>query len=130
MQRPLTKTIAPKRGPLDLEGYEKAGGYAAVRKVLADMAPAEVTDLVKAADLKGRGGAGFSAGLKWSFVPMGDDAPRPKYLVCNADEMEPGTFKDRVLMEGDPHQLIEAMIVAADAIQAEVGFIFLRWAST
>ncbi len=59
---------------------------------------------------------------------MGDDAPSPKYLVCNADEMEPGTFKDRVLMEGDPHQLIESMIVAAYAIQAEIGFIFLRWA--
>ncbi len=128
MERPLTKNIDAKRGPLDLEGYEKAGGYAAVRKALAEMAPTEVTDLVKAADLKGRGGAGFSAGLKWSFVPMGDDAPRPKYLVCNADEMEPGTFKDRVLMEGDPHQLIEAMILVAYAIQAEVGFIFLRWA--
>jgi NADH-quinone oxidoreductase subunit F len=92
------------------------------------MAPGEVTELVKKADLKGRGGAGFSAGLKWSFVPMGDDAPHPKYLVCNADEMEPGTFKDRVLMEGDPHQLIEAMIIVAYAIQANVGFIFLRWA--
>ncbi len=128
MERPLTKNIDSKRGPLDLEGYEKAGGYAAVRKVLADMAPGEVTDLVVAADLKGRGGAGFSAGVKWSFVPMGDDVPRPKYLVCNADEMEPGTFKDRLLMEGDPHQLIEAMILVAYAIQAEVGFIFLRWA--
>jgi len=128
MERPLTKNIDSKRGPLDLKGYEKAGGYAAVRKVLSEMAPGEVTDLVKAADLKGRGGAGFSAGLKWSFVPMGDDAPRPKYLVCNADEMEPGTFKDRLLMEGDPHQLIESMILVAYAIQAEVGFIFLRWA--
>lgn len=128
MEQPLTSNIDSKRGPLDLQGYEKAGGYAAARKVLTQMTPGEVTELVKKADLKGRGGAGFSAGLKWSFVPMGDDAPHPKYLVCNADEMEPGTFKDRVLMEGDPHQLIEAMIIVAYAIQAEVGFIFLRWA--
>jgi NADH-quinone oxidoreductase subunit F len=128
MEQPLTSNIDSKRGPLDLQGYEKAGGYAAARKVLTQMAPGEVTELVKKADLKGRGGAGFSAGLKWSFVPMGDDAPHPKYLVCNADEMEPGTFKDRVLMEGDPHQLIEAMIIVAYAIQANVGFIFLRWA--
>lgn len=128
MEQPLTSNIDSKRGPLDLQGYEKAGGYAAARKVLTQMTPGEVTELVKKADLKGRGGAGFSAGLKWSFVPMGDDAPHPKYLVCNADEMEPGTFKDRVLMEGDPHQLIEAMIIVAYAIQADVGFIFLRWA--
>jgi len=128
MEQPLTKNIDVKRGPLDLAGYEQAGGYAAARKALSTMTPGEVTDLVKSADLKGRGGAGFSAGLKWSFVPMGDDAPSPKYLVCNADEMEPGTFKDRVLMEGDPHLLVESMIIAAYAIQAEVGFIFLRWA--
>ena len=128
MEQPLTKNIDVKRGPLDLAGYEQAGGYAAARKALSTMTPGEVTELVKSADLKGRGGAGFSAGLKWSFVPMGDDAPSPKYLVCNADEMEPGTFKDRVLMEGDPHLLVESMIIAAYAIQAEVGFIFLRWA--
>ena len=128
MEQPLTKNIDVERGPLDLAGYEQAGGYAAARKALSTMTPGEVTELVKSADLKGRGGAGFSAGLKWSFVPMGDDAPSPKYLVCNADEMEPGTFKDRVLMEGDPHLLVESMIIAAYAIQAEVGFIFLRWA--
>ena len=69
---------------------------------------------------------GFPPGKKWSFVPHGRDAPRPKYLVCNADEMEPGTFKDRLLLEGDPHQLIEGMIVTAYAIQADVGYIFLR----
>ncbi|MEP6891705.1 MAG: NADH-ubiquinone oxidoreductase-F iron-sulfur binding region domain-containing protein, partial [Nitrospirota bacterium] len=74
-----------------------------------------------------RGGAGFATGMKWSFVPMGPDAPRPKYLVANADEMEPGTFKDRLLLEGDPHQMVESMIVSAYAIQAEEGYIFLRW---
>jgi NADH-quinone oxidoreductase subunit F len=66
--------------------------------------------------------------MKWSFVPMGDDAPRPKYLIANADEMEPGTFKDRLLLEGNPHQLLEGMIVSAYAIQADVAYIFLRWA--
>jgi NADH-quinone oxidoreductase subunit F len=87
-----------------------------------------VTTLVKDSNLKGRGGAGFPTGLKWSFVPMGDDVPHPKYLIANADEMEPGAFKDRLLLEGDPHQLIEGMIVASYAIQADVAFIFLRWA--
>jgi NADH-quinone oxidoreductase subunit F len=82
---------------------------------------------VKEANLRGRGGAGFPAGLKWSFVPLGPDAPRPKYLVANADEMEPGTFKDRLLLEGDPHQLIEGMIVAAYAMDMDVAYIFLRW---
>jgi NADH-quinone oxidoreductase subunit F len=90
------------------------------------MAPADITELVKKSNLKGRGGAGFPTGVKWSFVPMGADAPHPKYLVANADEMEPGTFKDRLLLEGDPHQLIEGMIVAAYAVQADVGYIFLR----
>jgi NADH-quinone oxidoreductase subunit F len=92
------------------------------------MTPADVTEVVKGSDLRGRGGAGFPTGLKWSFVPMGEAAPHPKYLVCNADEMEPGTFKDRVLLEGDPHGVIEGMIVSAFAIQADVGYIFLRWA--
>jgi NADH-quinone oxidoreductase subunit F len=92
------------------------------------MTPAEVTEVVKASDLRGRGGAGFSTGMKWSFVPMGDDAPRPKYLIANADEMEPGTFKDRLLLEGAPHQLLEGMMISAYAIQADVAYIFLRWA--
>ncbi len=76
MERPLTKNIDEKRGPLDLAGYEKAGGYAAVRKVLADMAPGEVTDLVKAADLKGRGGAGFPTGRMWQFVAQAECSPK------------------------------------------------------
>ena len=83
-----------------------------MRRVLREMTPQAVTTLVKDSNLKGRGGAGFPTGLKWSFVPMGDDVPHPKYLIANADEMEPGTFKDRLLLEGDPHQLIEGMIVA------------------
>lgn len=128
MERPLTHNIRAGQEPLDLAGYEQAGGYQALRKALRDMAPGDLTAEVKNSHLRGRGGAGFPTGVKWSFVPMGDDAPRPKYLVANADEMEPGTFKDRLLMEGDPHQLIEGMILSAYAIQADVAFIFLRWA--
>lgn len=127
MERPLTQNIKPGAGPLDLKGYEQAGGYQALRKALK-MAPGEVTSAVKDSGLKGRGGAGFSTGLKWSFVPMGDGAPKQKYLVCNGDEMEPGTFKDRVLLEGDPHLLIEGMIISAYAIQANTSYVFLRWA--
>ncbi|MBI5091209.1 MAG: NADH-quinone oxidoreductase subunit NuoF [Candidatus Hydrogenedentes bacterium] len=124
--RPLTKNIRPGQPPLDLKGYEKAGGYAAVRKALGGMAPKDVTQVIKDSNLRGRGGAGFPTGVKWSLVPIGPDAPRPKYLVVNADEMEPGTFKDRLLLEGDPHQLVEAVIVAAYAIEAETAYIFLR----
>lgn len=126
MERPLTERTRPGQEPLDLRGYERAGGYQAVSQALRHMAPQEVIGLVKEANLRGRGGAGFPTGTKWSFVPMGDDAPRPKYLIANADEMEPGTFKDRLLLEGDPHQLLEGMIVSAYAIQADVAYIFLR----
>lgn len=126
MERPLTKNIKPDREPLSLKEYEETGGYQAVRKVLREMEPKAVTALIKDSNLKGRGGAGFPTGMKWSFVPMGDDAPHPKYLIANADEMEPGTFKDRLLLEGDPHQLIEGMIASAYAIQADVAYIFLR----
>jgi NADH-quinone oxidoreductase subunit F len=124
-ETPLTRNIRPNEEPLALAVYEKAGGYAAVRRALR-MDPKEVIDLVKASRLRGRGGAGFSTGTKWSFVPR--DAPRPRYLVVNGDEMEPGTFKDRLLLEGDPHLLLEGIIVAAWAIRAEVAYVFLRWA--
>jgi NADH-quinone oxidoreductase subunit F len=128
IERPLTKNIRPGEEPLNLTEYEKVGGYQAVRKALLSMSPAGVTDEVKKSGLRGRGGAGFPTGPKWSFVPMGDDAPRPKYLAINADEMEPGTFKDRLLLEGNPHQLIEGALLSAYAIQADVAFIYLRWA--
>jgi NADH-quinone oxidoreductase subunit F len=82
---------------------------------------------VKASNLRGRGGAGFPTGAKWDFVPMGDDAPRPKYIIANSDEMEPGAFKDRLLMEGNPHQLIEGLIIGGYAIQADIAYVFLRW---
>jgi len=127
MERPLTKNIRPGQEPLSLKDYEKAGGYQSVRKALA-MSPQDVQNIVKESNLRGRGGAGFPTGAKWSFVPMGKEAPRPKYLVVNADEMEPGTFKDRMLLEGDPHQIIEGVITSAYAIEAEQAVIFIRWA--
>ena len=83
-----------------LAGYEKKGGYQAARRALTRMSPEEVLAVVTASGLRGRGGAGFPTGKKWSFVPRGEGTPRPKYLVANADEMEPGTFKDRLLLEG------------------------------
>ncbi len=125
-ERPLTGDLRPDGAALSLKEYEAAGGYSAIRTALGKMSPAGVTELVKTANLRGRGGAGFPTGVKWALVPMGPDAPRPKYLVVNADEMEPGTFKDRLLLEGNPHQLIEGVILAAFAIQAETSYIFLR----
>ena len=127
MEKPLTHMNRADGKPLSLKEYENAGGYRALKKALK-MSPREVLDMVKDSNLQGRGGAGFPTGVKWSFVPMGDDAPKVKYLIVNADEMEPGTFKDRLLLEGNPHQLIEGMIISAYAIQAGNSFIFLRWA--
>ncbi|NLG96006.1 MAG: NADH-quinone oxidoreductase subunit NuoF [Chloroflexi bacterium] len=124
-QKPLTYYIRGD-GPMDIQAYEQAGGYQALRKALGQMTPKEVTDLIKDSGLRGRGGAGFPTGAKWSFVPIGADAPHPKYLVVNADEMEPGTFKDRLLLEQAPHQLIEGAIISAFAIEADVAYIFLR----
>lgn len=122
---PLTWRYCQAGKPvLDLATYESMEGYAALKKAL-QMAPTEVQQIVKDSNLRGRGGAGFPTGVKWSLIPMGPNAG-PKYLVCNADEMEPGTFKDRMLMENLPHQLVEAMIVAAYAIQATRAYIFLR----
>ncbi|NLR58508.1 NADH-quinone oxidoreductase subunit NuoF [Chitinophaga polysaccharea] len=126
MERPLTQHIPLSGAALQLKEYEAVGGYSALRKVLQELTPREVTEKVKDANLKGRGGAGFSTGMKWSFVPM--NVTGPKYLIANADEMEPGTFKDRWLLEGNPHQLLEGMIIAAYAIQATQAFVFMRWA--
>lgn len=130
MEQPLTAHIDRAKPPLDLKAYEKAGGYRAVRKAVGRMAPGALTETVKASKLRGRGGAGFPTGQKWSFIPMGEDAMHPKYLIVNADEMEPATFKDRLLMEGNPHQLIEGIILTAYAVQADIAYIFLRDAYT
>lgn len=124
-EQPLTGNIKPGQ-MLTLSEYEQTGGYEGARKAILQMTPQEVQGVVKDSNLRGRGGAGFPTGQKWSFVPMGEKAPRPKYLIANADEMEPGTFKDRLLLEGDPHQLLEGMLISAYAIEAEVAYIFLR----
>jgi NADH-quinone oxidoreductase subunit F len=123
-ERPLTHNIQPGKPPLDLAGYERAGGYRALRRALRDLTPSQIVQQVTESNLRGRGGAGFPTGKKWSFVPQG--GALPKYLIVNADEMEPGTFKDRLLLEGDPHQMIEAIIISAYAIGAQIAYIFLR----
>jgi NADH-quinone oxidoreductase subunit F len=120
------------RGAGDLDNWtlaayrDKWEGYQALRKALA-MEPAAVTAEVKLSDLRGRGGAGFRTGLKWTFMPKDTPEHRPvRYLVCNGDEGEPGTFKDRAILEYNPHQMIEGMIIAAWAMQCRLGFIYLR----
>jgi NADH-quinone oxidoreductase subunit F len=127
-ERPLTRDLRSDGAPLDLQAYERVGGYRALRKALGELAPNALTSMVKASNLRGRGGAGFPTGIKWQAVPMGPKARRPKYVVCNADEMEPGTFKDRLLLEGNPHLVLEGMMLAAYAVEAEVAYVFLRWA--
>ncbi len=107
----------------DIDVYEQHDGYAGLRRAL-EMGHTEIIDAVKASGIRGRGGAGFPTGLKWSFVAQGTG--KPVYVVCNADEGEPGTFKDRPLMERDPHQLVEGMIVAGLALNSEHGYIYLR----
>ncbi|MBB5534562.1 NADH-quinone oxidoreductase subunit NuoF [Rhizobium giardinii] len=119
----LLKNVDVRDGHL-LPTYEAGGGYQALAKVLRQDTPDEVIDLVKQSNLRGRGGAGFPTGMKWSFVPKRVD--KPKYLCCNADEGEPGTFKDRIIMERDPHQLIEGLAVSAYAIGAEIAYVYIR----
>jgi NADH-quinone oxidoreductase subunit F len=113
-------------GLAGIDVYRKEySGYQALEKVVGGkMAPADVIELVKASGLRGRGGAGFSTGLKWSFVPK--DSPKPRYLVVNADESEPGTFKDRELMTKNPHSMIEGIVIASYAIKAKVAYVYLR----
>ena len=104
--------------------YRSRGGYASWQKVAGKLKPEQLIEEVKASGLRGRGGAGFPTGMKWGFVPK--DNPKPKYLVCNADESEPGTFKDRLLIEQDPHAIIEGTLIAAYAIQSHTAFIYIR----
>jgi len=110
-------------GARSFDGWVQRGGYQALKKALA-MTPDQVTEEVKASGLRGRGGAGFPTGLKWSFMPK--NSGKPHYLCCNADESEPGTFKDREIMRWTPHQLIEGCAIAAYAIGAEVCYIYIR----
>src|SRR5919106_3590053 len=106
-----------------LERYLDTGGYEGLKRALTSMTPDEVTEEVKAASLLGRGGAGFPAGVKWGFCPPG---VFPRYLVVNGDESEPGTYKDRILMERDPHQLIEGILLASYAIGCGQAFLYVR----
>jgi NADH-quinone oxidoreductase subunit F len=133
MLKPLTADIRPDRAALPLAAYESAGGYQGLRKAIAQT-PFQVQQAVTASGLRGRGGAGFPTGMKWSFVPLsggsaggaGADSSGHRYLIVNADEKEPGTMKDRWLMEGNPHQLLEGALIAAWAVQADIAYIFLR----
>ncbi len=118
----LTKDIRTE-GLQGLRTYEALGGYQALRKALKEMTPDRVVEEVKKSQLRGRGGAGFGTGQKWGFLPK-DVFPR--YLICNADESEPGAFKDRYLMEHNPHQMIEGIVLSAYAIQCHTAFIYVR----
>lgn len=107
----------------EIDVYIERGGYQALAKALKEFEPQALVNLVRESGLRGRGGAGFPAGVKWSFLPKG---VYPRYLVCNADEGEPGTFKDRVLIEDDPHGLIEGIIISSYACEVEHAFIYIR----
>ncbi|CAL4319317.1 NADH-quinone oxidoreductase subunit NuoF [Buchnera aphidicola] len=121
---PLTWWFQNQDNPIWIDEYLKKNGYAALRLVLNKFHPKEVIDTIYNSELKGRGGAGFSTGMKWRLMPKKNHLAR--YLLCNADEMEPGTYKDRLLLEKIPHQLIEGMIISGFAIEASVAYIFLR----
>ncbi len=110
--------------PTDIEAYIAYDGYFALGKAVTEMSPAEVLQTIKASNLQGRGGAGFPTGLKWSFVAS--QTADKKYIVCNADESEPGTFKDRLILEGDPHAVLEGMALAGYAVGADEGWIYIR----
>ena len=107
-----------------LPDYEGTGGYKALKTVLGNVPPNDIIEMVKKSGLRGRGGAGFPTGVKWGFIPK--DYPGPKYLCCNADESEPGTFKDRQLMERDPHQILEGIAISCYAIGAQMAYIYIR----
>src|SRR4028118_1566112 len=120
---PLQLKRMHMENPHTLKTYQNTGGYASLKKALG-MTPDWIINEVRAWALRGRGGAGFPTGMKWSFVPK--NSPKQKYVVCNADESEPGTFKDRYLMERDPHMLIEGMLIAAFALGSKATYIYTR----
>lgn len=123
---PLTWRMRNDKKTIWMKEYSNKNGYVAFKKTIHHISPKDVVNLVKASGLKGRGGAGFSTGLKWSLIPDNINNQEHRYLLCNADEMEPGTYKDRFLIEQLPHQLIEGILLAAFAIRATRGYIFLR----
>ena len=125
MYQPVLLANIEKDNSHTLAVYEAGGGYRTLRRVLKGMSPADVAAAVQSSNLRGRGGAGFPTGLKWSFLPK--DRPGPIYLCVNADESEPGTFCNRVLMELDPHQVIEGTILSGYATRASTAYIYLRY---
>jgi NADH-quinone oxidoreductase subunit F len=122
-EKQLTKNIGLENSH-KIDAYLKNDGYSAVKKALKEMTPQQVMEEVKSANLRGRGGAGFPAGVKWGFVPQ--DTDKPKYLCVNADEGEPGTFKDRYIMTHDPHLLLEGIIITCYAVGISKAFIYIR----
>src|ERR1700733_15678265 len=124
---PLEGKILTKRFGLRnseaLDTYLATDGYKAILKAM-EMTPEQIIEEVKTSALRGRGGAGFPTGLKWSFVPR--TSPKPKYIMVNADESEPGTCKDRLLMQFDPHQLLEGMLIGGVAVDSHRGYIYIR----
>ena len=111
------------KGATDIDRYLELDGYKAVQKALA-MQPDAIVNLVKDSGLRGRGGAGFNTGMKWSFVPK--QSAKPKYILCNGDESEPGTCKDRLIFEHDPHAVIEGVVIAGIATGSHAGYIYIR----
>jgi NADH-quinone oxidoreductase subunit F len=122
METKLLSEHYDKEDFIGIKGYQKLGGYETLKKALK-MQPKAIIEEVKSSGLRGRGGAGFATGVKWGFLP---DNGQPRYLLCNADEGEPGTYKDRMMMERAPHQLIEGMIISAFAIKSNKGYIYIR----
>ena len=125
-EQPLTQFFRTDGKAANIQEYEAQGGYESVKLALK-MKPHDIIEQVKASGLRGRGGGGFPTGVKWSLIPTDPRFEGTKYLVINADEMEPGTFKDRLLMERAPHLLVESIIASAYAIGASVAYLFLRW---
>ncbi|MEE9465102.1 MAG: NADH-quinone oxidoreductase subunit NuoF [Candidatus Neomarinimicrobiota bacterium] len=122
--QPILTRHLGRPGSSTLEYYMEHEGYKAARQAVVDMTPEQIIQQVKDSGLQGRGGAGFPTGVKWGFIPK--DVKKPKYLINNADESEPGTFKDRLLINHNPHQVIEGMIIASKAIDCRLAFIYIR----
>ena len=128
MSLPMQLVFMKHQGVAGIERlpvYRDQGGYETLRKAL-EMAPADLIDTVDQAQIRGRGGAGFSMGRKWKFVPPKDKVDKPTYLAVNADEGEPGTFKDRWILEHDPHLMLEGIAIACWALQCHKAFIYIR----
>src|SRR6056297_246414 len=122
-KRVVFKNVDRDGWDTSIKTYMAEGGYDQLKKSI-ELKPQEITDEVKKSGLRGRGGAGFPAGVKWGFLPPNNE--KPVYLICNADESEPGTFKDRYIIHQDPHQLIEGMVISCFAVGANLAYIYIR----